>query len=233
MDSFLQNFDDEIIEPLGKYLLAFKKAIKSQRNAALDELISSVSGLSAEKKKDFIKTYCKLIFDDKLELPFQFPIFDKLLLPYLLECFQKQLMPQTRWLACCCEYYEGHVCDTANVTEYSDILGQAVKIDPGDSLSWELLARAKIKILDFATHHLPETLVIREEVCNKVIGEIEEIFDKSSDAKEKCYDSFKYFSDLLSDWESFLNDEDYDSFKEWCITNSRDYAWVKSYYYDE
>jgi len=223
----LAGFDPAIKLPLKQYLDAYDFGIKNVRNTALANFISAVKSLAPEAREVTLEHLCPLVFEKPGSFPVQFPLMRELLVPYLLENFHARRLPHVRWLAQCAAQSE-MIKEATGGLEKKQLLQLALEIEPQDSASWQLLAQEHFEILDFATHHLPEALVIREEVCRRELSSLAQIFMQDSETRARYQTRYDYLHEVLDDWERFQAEVDVGSFAAWCIAQKRNYHWMPS-----
>jgi hypothetical protein len=113
------------------------------------------------------------------------------------------------------------------------LLAKALALLPTDAPVRRRLVDEFLGIVDFATHHLYESIFL---------GDLPFIWDALTKAREvlqaapdaSCFPDLKQeiedFENLLRDWEEYQRTRQ-GSFPEWCAAQGRSYPWQRSYYY--
>ncbi len=231
-NEIITKFDAEIRPELQRYIDAHEQGIPKLRNQALDSLIECVQSLSPERKSAIQEQFCRILFDQETgfsadtPIPIQFPLLRDLLVPYLTEAWHQGRMPQVRWLARSLSFGAQPTDEQLARLSREEFLNRALELDPSDEQSWVMLAAEHIEVLDWATHHVPDAMIMNEAPCQAAVDALHKIFENSSAAQARYLQRCGYYERLLEDWAAYEKEVETGSFLQWCRVNNKNYDWV-------
>lgn len=150
---------DVTIETLWKrYVDAEVDRIRPVYMAVLGDFIDALLAQPQEEWHAWAKHFAAQVSDDAVEAPIRMPLFRSVLLPALASGVLMKEAGCARWLA----VHEGLLahCELSDLPENLrtpvDLLREAVRIDPSDTLARQRLVEKDAWFLDYTLHELPD-----------------------------------------------------------------------------
>jgi hypothetical protein len=209
-----------------EYCIKKEKWLRKDSFSSLDRFIKEANGWEFETQKRFVLWLFQIFEEsDNLHNVLVHPLEQNLLKP-VLENWMTQNTNDPRPYR-----WYGLFLNSENAVYY---LNKALEIGELQE------QRVILKLIDiyfyglwYSFHHISESLYLGNvDEDFETISMIESLNEKvaSEEDKLKNLNGIKYYRCLIADWIEF-KEQECEDFVRWCANKSKEYQWVKSYYY--
>jgi hypothetical protein len=166
-------------------------------NAALNDRIAHLEGLSADDQRSHAHVLLWLRFEEGLPIPVENPQLWPFVFPFLCQGYEAGEVRFMAWM-----YHAFNFPDVYNYLQCqsADVLKRALELDAGNAEVARLLVIELLNRLDHGLHELPDTFVLPPEVLLNNFAEVRRLqgrFPQLADVASK-------HGSRLSDYEKEL-----------------------------
>lgn len=211
--------------------------LKKQANKLLLNIVKYINSLEENEIHDFVFYIGDLKYNKMENILIQFPLMKSIIFPRIFAKCKEHEMPYLRWL-----YQLEHIDNECSneIYDYFDngfsILELAHEIDENDLICVKLLIDAYFYSLWYGGHHFPDFILIEKSHVDELENKLKKLFEKYKDSAlvtQDLIDDLSYYVNMYSDWFYYNDIIKGDDFAGWCISNNKNYSWVRSYYYSK
>lgn len=219
------NVLDEIpqLRPIANYCRLRERGLRRQALNVLRDFLSTAAAWKTDDARGLVVSILELHARAPNAHTFMTqPLWDELVFPVLDDWHttSPDAVVPLRWLGL--------------LRQDTDLLRLALSITPNDVPVRRALVNCALSDVDFATHHLDETIFLGEVSAAKAnLSQAGIWLDLAfpPEAFNDLRDELAQLHQMVVDWERYL-EAPYGTFPEWCNANGRNYRWPTKFYYD-
>ncbi|MDP9352791.1 MAG: hypothetical protein M3P51_14810, partial [Chloroflexota bacterium] len=178
----------------------------------LDAFVQQLEVAAPERRSEWVHAFCRAIWDRGVPEPVQQPLLVRVILPELRRGYEAQRTPYARWIAQFRQEIWGSWRQSLGALGFSefwaeDLLREALRLDPHDSLARRELISVLESALDYYIHEVPSGVLAEPHTFRQELAEFEQLvaIEGLTDRYERALGEWRFHCE---EWARYLEQRD-------------------------